>query len=177
MLSPFRGNFHAFSVIRLSFPCHNSFDLPKLPTDFIHHFLGSPPYRIHGQTTEHESHHRTDENSGQHLRIHQGNIIVIHKISQCGISRPHHIISNFQHFLAHPQQTNLDFFNIRGYQSQSGQCCRTNSESFTRGSSSITQSVKRIRTVTNFLSQLTHFSVTPGIIGNRSVSIRGQSYT
>ena len=116
MLSPFRGNLHAFSVIRFSFPCHNSLDFPELPTDFIHHFLGSTPYRIHGQTTEHESHHRTDEDSGQHLRIHQSNIIVIHEIRQRGISRPYHVVSNLQHFLTHPQQTDLNFLDIRGYQ-------------------------------------------------------------
>ena len=134
------GNLYASGIIRFCFSFQNTFDFTELTTYFFNHVSGCTSYRIHGQTAEKESHHTSNEHAGKYFRIHQGNIIIHHKVSETGfMDRNLDSAWKIKNRISQTFQPDTDFFNVRGEQSQSGQSCRTNGKSFACGCSCVSQ--------------------------------------
>ena len=71
----------------------------------------------------------------------------------------------------------LYLFDVRGEERQRRECCRTDGEALTRCCCGVTKSVKGVGTVTHFFAKFTHFGITAGIVGNRSVGVGGEGDT
>ena len=69
---------------------------------------------------------------------------------------------------------NLNLLNVRGKQGKCGECCRTDGKSLSGSCCGISKRVECIGSVTNFLTQFAHLSVTSGIVGNGAVSVGGK---
>ena len=65
------GNAYAGGIIRPLLSFQDTRNLAELAADLHDHLFGRAAHGVHRQTAEQEGHHRADENTHEHLRIHQ----------------------------------------------------------------------------------------------------------
>ena len=170
MLRTLGGDSYAACVVRIGLTFEDTFDRLELPTHFLYHLLRRTAHRVHRQTAEEERHHRADEDTYQHDRVHQVDVIRIHEIYQTCFRRLYPVRQRF----ACTDERYLDLFDIRCQERQRREGGTTDSKTFSGRSRGVAEGIECIRALTNLCRQTTHLCVTAGVVGDRTVSVRSQ---
>ena len=99
---------------------------------------------------------------------------MVHEIKESGILYGHRFTAHKDVGSAQTGQTDTDFLDVGCKQGKSRQCSRTDGKALTRSGCRIAQRIERIGTLTHLLAQTGHFRIAAGIVGDRTVSVRGQ---
>src|SRR5690554_6587784 len=116
------GDLHTPCIIGRGLTCHDPLDITELAAHLLHHPLCSSPHCNHRQTAEEKSHHRAQENTGQHLGVHQCHLEITHEVYKTGFSHLHGLTIRKQKDIAtQSKHADTNLLHIGCHQ---GQCCQ-----------------------------------------------------
>ena len=182
------GDTHAAGVVRLLAALEHIL-VRKLAAHLLHHALGGTTHGVHGKAAEEEGKHGTDEDTEQHLGVHEVHLEELHEVRDGQI---HHILGlprdvelmSIQRVAeaveaerAHAIGRDLDLLDVRSEKRESRESGGTDGEALTGSSRRVAQGIQRIRAGAHALAQVAHLGVAAGVIGDRPVGVRSQGET
>ena len=180
-LSTLGGDTHAAGVVSLLAALEHVL-VAQLAAYFFHHALGSATHGVHGQTAEQEGKHGTNEDTQQHLRVHERHVERGHELSDVHLGN----LSAVEHSVAEVaglegltvvDSGNLELLNVGGKKGKGGQSGGTDGEALTGSGGGVAQCVQSVRAAAHVITQSAHLGVTAGVVGNGTVGVRSQGQT
>mmetsp|Transcript_6763 Transcript_6763/g.22192 ORF Transcript_6763/g.22192 Transcript_6763/m.22192 type:complete len:577 (+) Transcript_6763:629-2359(+) len=137
-------------------------DVTELALDFDDNSAGSLAHGEHGEGSEQERQHGTENDTGEHIGIGEGH----------GGGQATRVDTGTIHACVR------DILDVRVHQRKRGQDGGANGETLTGGGSGVTEGVELVGALANFVGDTCgHFGDTTGVVRNRTVRISGESDT
>ena len=98
LLRCLRANSHRCRIVWHFSALHDARLLAELPTHLLHHPLGSPANRLHGECTKNKHTHGSDKEAHEHLWIHKRHVVKSHVVGHPRLLDSHNTVAFFQFF-------------------------------------------------------------------------------
>ncbi len=174
MLGSLGGDAYATGVVRALFPFKDAGNLTELATDLYDHFLRGAANGVHGEATEQEGHHGTDENTHKNHRVHERNIVVLNYIRNATVGKAGEFGRHFSALSCKVAEADLDFLYVGSQQRKGRKGCRTYCKAFSGCGGGVAKGVKDVCLFTHGRVKLAHLGVAAGIVGDGAVSVCGK---